>query len=248
MVALNERAGGLAGQTRRCCFHRHTTPPPTHTPPHTIPNPQAFRERLGLILEREDEMGCMVDGCNFLLRAGGLREGGRGGGRGGWEGGHKAPPPPPPPPPQHNFVDMPRGQGERGGGGAQGPAVGVLQQHGWRCQARGRPPTAHPPLHPPPPVDLYPYLLVSIGSGVSMVRVDGEGSFQRVSGERCGGRVCVWGGGWGALRVLALPPLAALGSRPPRASTPPHTPHTPTHLTRPPRRHQRGWGHVLGSG
>ncbi len=30
--------------------------------------------------------------------------------------------------------------------------------------------------------DLYPYLLVNIGSGVSMVRVDGEGKFLRVSG------------------------------------------------------------------
>lgn len=42
---------------------------------------------------------------------------------------------------------------------------------------------------PPPyiplatPAELYPYLLVNIGSGVSMVRVDGEGKFQRVSGE-----------------------------------------------------------------
>lgn len=30
---------------------------------------QVFKERLGLILEREDEMACMVDGCNFLLKA-----------------------------------------------------------------------------------------------------------------------------------------------------------------------------------
>jgi pantothenate kinase len=33
-----------------------------------------------------------------------------------------------------------------------------------------------------PLADHYPYLLVNIGSGVSMVRVDGEGKFQRVSG------------------------------------------------------------------
>lgn len=31
-------------------------------------------------------------------------------------------------------------------------------------------------------VEHYPYLLVNIGSGVSMVRVDGESKFQRVSG------------------------------------------------------------------
>ncbi len=31
---------------------------------------QRFKERLGLILEREDEMSCLVEGCNFLLKAG----------------------------------------------------------------------------------------------------------------------------------------------------------------------------------
>ncbi len=34
----------------------------------------------------------------------------------------------------------------------------------------------------PPCAEHYPYLLVSIGSGVSMVRVDGENKFTRVSG------------------------------------------------------------------
>lgn len=27
-----------------------------------------FKERLGLVLEREDEIACAVGGCNFLLR------------------------------------------------------------------------------------------------------------------------------------------------------------------------------------
>jgi hypothetical protein len=35
-----------------------------------------------------------------------------------------------------------------------------------------------------PHAEHYPYLLVNIGSGVSMVRVDGENKFQRVSGEQ----------------------------------------------------------------
>ena len=96
---------------------------------------QKFRERLGLILEREDEMACMVDGCNFLLKA-----------------------------VQHeaftyensqlNFVDI-------------------------------------------DPAGVYPYLLVNIGSGVSMVRVDGEGKHQRVSGTNIGG-----GTFWGLCRLL----------------------------------------------
>ena len=38
--------------------------------------------------------------------------------------------------------------------------------------------------------DPYPYLLVNIGSGVSIVRVDGEGSYQRVSGESSCPRRC----------------------------------------------------------
>ena len=35
--------------------------------------------------------------------------------------------------------------------------------------------------------DLYPYLLVNIGSGVSMVKVSGEGQYERVSGSSLGG-------------------------------------------------------------
>jgi Fumble len=30
---------------------------------------ERFRERLGVILKKEDEMSCLVEGCNFLLRA-----------------------------------------------------------------------------------------------------------------------------------------------------------------------------------
>lgn len=35
--------------------------------------------------------------------------------------------------------------------------------------------------------DLFPYLLVNIGSGVSMIKVDGEDKFERVSGTSVGG-------------------------------------------------------------
>lgn len=44
---------------------------------------------------------------------------------------------------------------------------------------------------------LYPYLLVNIGSGVSFVKVDGEGVFERVSGTNLGG-----GTFWGLCRLL----------------------------------------------
>ncbi|KAG5618171.1 hypothetical protein H5410_017995 [Solanum commersonii] len=45
--------------------------------------------------------------------------------------------------------------------------------------------------------DLFPYLLVNIGSGVSMIKVDGDGQFQRVSGTNVGG-----GTYWGLGRLL----------------------------------------------
>ncbi|KAH1229128.1 Pantothenate kinase 2 [Glycine max] len=43
--------------------------------------------------------------------------------------------------------------------------------------------------------DLFPYLLVNIGSGVSMIKVDGDGKYERVSGTNVGG-------GWGLGRLL----------------------------------------------
>ena len=45
--------------------------------------------------------------------------------------------------------------------------------------------------------DLYPYLLVNIGSGVSMLKVSGDGKFERVSGSSLGG-----GTFWGLCRLL----------------------------------------------
>ncbi|KOM31656.1 hypothetical protein LR48_Vigan01g121100, partial [Vigna angularis] len=45
--------------------------------------------------------------------------------------------------------------------------------------------------------DLYPYLLVNIGSGVGMIKVEGEGKFERVSGTSIGG-----GTFWGLGKLL----------------------------------------------
>ncbi|MQM06379.1 hypothetical protein Taro_039198 [Colocasia esculenta] len=94
-----------------------------------------FKERLGVSLEKEDEMDCLVAGANFLLKA--IR--------------HEA------------FTHM-EGQKE---------FVQIDQN------------------------DLYPYLLVNIGSGVSIIKVDGEGKFQRVSGTNVGG-----GTFWGLGKLL----------------------------------------------
>ena len=56
---------------------------------------------------------------------------------------------------------------------------------------------------------LFPYLLVNIGSGVSMVKVDGPGAYERVSGTNLGG-----GSFWGLCRLLtgALVNKCSLGA------------------------------------
>ncbi|KAK8714584.1 hypothetical protein V6N13_041938 [Hibiscus sabdariffa] len=94
-----------------------------------------FKERLGVSIEKEDEMDCLVAGANFLLKA--IR--------------HEA------------FTHM------------EGHKEFVQIDHN----------------------DLYPYLLVNIGSGVSIIKVDGDGKFQRVSGTNVGG-----GTYWGLGRLL----------------------------------------------
>ncbi|KAJ4973426.1 hypothetical protein NE237_006600 [Protea cynaroides] len=94
-----------------------------------------FKERLGVSLDKEDEMDCLVAGANFLLKT--IR--------------HEA------------FTHV------------EGQKEFVQIDHN----------------------DLYPYLLVNIGSGVGMIKVDGEGNFQRVSGTNVGG-----GTYWGLGRLL----------------------------------------------
>uniref|UniRef100_A0A7N0VEI0 pantothenate kinase n=1 Tax=Kalanchoe fedtschenkoi TaxID=63787 RepID=A0A7N0VEI0_KALFE len=91
-----------------------------------------FKEKLGISLDKEDEMDCLVSGANFLLKAV-----------------H-----------QEAFTCL-NGQKEF-----------VRIDHS----------------------DLYPYLLVNIGSGVSMIKVDGDGVFERVSGTSVGGGT-FWGMG-----------------------------------------------------
>ncbi|XP_027344960.1 pantothenate kinase 1 isoform X2 [Abrus precatorius] len=94
-----------------------------------------FKETLGVILDKEDEMDCLVAGANFLL-----------------EVVH-----------QEAFTYM----------GDQKQFVQIDQN------------------------DLYPYLLVNIGSGVGMIKVEGEGKFERVSGTSIGG-----GTFWGLGKLL----------------------------------------------
>ncbi|URE13212.1 pantothenate kinase [Musa troglodytarum] len=94
-----------------------------------------LKERLGVSLDKEDEMSCLVAGANFLLKA--IR--------------HEA------------FTHM------------DGQKEFVQIDHN----------------------DMFPYLLVNVGSGVSIIKVDGDGKYQRVSGTNVGG-----GTYWGLGRLL----------------------------------------------
>lgn len=94
-----------------------------------------FKEKLGITLDKVDEMDCLVAGANFLLKA-----------------------------VQHEAFTHINGQKEY---------VQIDQN------------------------DLYPYLLVNIGSGVSMIKVERDNKFERVSGTSVGG-----GTFWGLGKLL----------------------------------------------
>ncbi|KAH7434622.1 hypothetical protein KP509_06G026300 [Ceratopteris richardii] len=96
---------------------------------------ELLKDKLGVTLDKEDEMDCLVAGLNFLLKT--IRD------------------------EAFTHVD------------GQKQFVQI------------------------DPNDMFPYLLVNIGSGVSMIKVDGEGEFQRVSGTNVGG-----GTFWGLGRLL----------------------------------------------
>ncbi|XP_024004007.1 pantothenate kinase 1 isoform X2 [Eutrema salsugineum] len=84
-----------------------------------------FKEKLGILFDKEDEMHCLVVGANFLLKT----------------------------VPREAFTYL------------DGQKEFVQIDHN----------------------DLYPYLLVNIGSGVSMIKVDGDGEYERISGTSLGG-------------------------------------------------------------
>ncbi|KXZ50162.1 hypothetical protein GPECTOR_17g798 [Gonium pectorale] len=95
-----------------------------------------FKVRLGVVLEKEDEMACLVSGCNVLLKA--------------------------------------------------------IHHEAFMYESGT---TTFVPTNEDS--DLYPYLLVNIGSGVSMVKVSGDNEYERVSGSSIGG-----GTYWGLCRLL----------------------------------------------
>ncbi|CAI9092932.1 OLC1v1028300C1 [Oldenlandia corymbosa var. corymbosa] len=94
-----------------------------------------FKEKLGITLDKVDEMDSLVAGVNFLLK------------------------------------------------GVTGEAFTYMDGKNEYVQIDQN--------------DLYPYLLVNIGSGVSMIKVDGDDKFERVSGTSVGG-----GTFWGLGKLL----------------------------------------------
>jgi pantothenate kinase len=152
-----------------------------------------FQDEIGISLVRLDEMTCVVGGLNFLLTS----------------------------------VDREVYTFKQPVDNAMEPSSsdhGIGATKAVQCSSRSTAATAVPsgrPLHSPtnpkrrshserPPrsmdhardfvtsrADPFPYLLVNIGSGVSIVKVTGHGQFVRVSGSSLGG-----GTFWGLARLL----------------------------------------------
>ncbi|RVW53134.1 Pantothenate kinase 2 [Vitis vinifera] len=109
-----------------------------------------FKERLGVSIDKEDEMDCLVAGANFYLSL---------------------------------MLSVHLGSLEVEEDAIRHEAFTHMEGHKEFVQIDHN--------------DLFPYLLVNIGSGVSMIKVDGDGKFQRVSGTNVGG-----GTYWGLGRLL----------------------------------------------
>ncbi|XP_072100948.1 4'-phosphopantetheine phosphatase isoform X2 [Mobula birostris] len=111
-----------------------------------------IEKKLGLKVDKEDEMTCLIKGCNFVLRN----------------------------IPHEAFVYVKHADPE------------------FRFQ------TTHP--------DIFPYLLVNIGSGVSIVRVESEDQFERIGGSSIGGGT-FWGLGALLTKTKRFDELLQLASR-----------------------------------
>lgn len=106
-----------------------------------------FEAKLGIEIQKEDEMECLIRGMNFVLC-------------------HA-------PNECYTFTDV------------------VLDTQGLGTATKKIMPT-------PTGADLYPFLLVNIGSGVSILKVTSESQFERVSGTSLGG-----GTFWGLCKTLS---------------------------------------------
>uniref|UniRef100_A0A4W6EJ23 4'-phosphopantetheine phosphatase n=1 Tax=Lates calcarifer TaxID=8187 RepID=A0A4W6EJ23_LATCA len=113
---------------------------------------ELIERKLGLKVDKEDEMTCLIKGCNFVLRN----------------------------IPHEAFVYAKHADSE------------------FRFQ------TTHP--------DIFPYLLVNIGSGVSIVKVESEDKFERIGGSSIGGGT-FWGLGALLTKTKRFDELLQLASK-----------------------------------
>ncbi|KAM9814291.1 LOW QUALITY PROTEIN: 4'-phosphopantetheine phosphatase [Neosynchiropus ocellatus] len=111
-----------------------------------------IEKKLGLNVDKEDEMTCLIKGCNFVLKN----------------------------IPHEAFVYSKHADTE------------------FRFQ------TTHP--------DIFPYLLVNIGSGVSIVKVESEDKFERIGGSSIGGGT-FWGLGALLTKTKRFDELLQLASK-----------------------------------
>lgn len=140
---------------------------------------ERFEKALGVEVQREDEMGCLITGLNFITLI-----------------------------PDEVFwysdelvsalhSPLPHAQYERGD-----PSIGPSTSSASLKPDEPLPrPSPNPPLYAPMfdsnPTPKLPCLLVNIGSGVSIIKVDDFGKFERVSGTSLGGGTL-----WGLLSLL----------------------------------------------
>ena len=144
-----------------------------------------FEKELGVEVRKEDEMGCLITGLNFMTLI-----------------------------PEEVFCysdelvsqlhnPLPTHDGPDGNGCAMGKGNGSSQgsSSGQDPNAPLPRPSPDPPLYAPVfdshPSPKLPCLLVNIGSGVSIIKVDDYGKFERVSGTSLGGGTL-----WGLLSLL----------------------------------------------
>ncbi|XP_063235013.1 4'-phosphopantetheine phosphatase isoform X2 [Bacillus rossius redtenbacheri] len=113
---------------------------------------QLLQEKLGLSVDKEDEMDCLIKGCNFLLK---------------------------------NISD-----------------------EAFAYQRHGEPEYLFQSADP----NIFPYLLVNIGSGVSIMKVESEDSYERIGGTATGGGT-FWGLGSLLTKAKGFDELLALAEK-----------------------------------
>jgi type II pantothenate kinase len=130
-----------------------------------------FEEELGVEVRREDEMGCLITGLNFITLI----------------------------PDEAFYYSDELVDSLNANKPPTSMAQNPMEQKSTQDQLPR--PSPDPPLYAPVfesnPLPKLPCLLVNIGSGVSIIKVDDHGKFERVSGTSLGGGTL-----WGLLSLL----------------------------------------------